>query len=49
MNLLRRAAEIHLVIASIYAELESPEHAEAETNEGKGEEESTTSDKAQSR
>ena len=34
---IERAAEIHLVIASIYAELESPKHAEAETNEGEEE------------
>ena len=44
---IERAAEIHLVIASIYAELESPKHAKAETNESEGKEENAEGKEAQ--
>jgi len=44
---IERAAEIHLVIASIYAELESPKQAEAEANESEGKEENAESKEAQ--
>ena len=47
-NSIRRAAEIHLVIASIYAELESPEQTEAEANESEGKEENAEGKEAQS-
>ena len=43
-----RAAEIHLVIASIYADLESPKQTEAEANESEGKEENAEGKEAQS-